>query len=144
MEDKLARTRSRQTNHRALLPGLDGRSAGARRFRDLVGQISTDLGGIDTLAESKLQLCKRFAAACVLSEEMESRLARGIEIDISEHAQLCSTLVRIANHIGIDRVPRPINDDDAPGDFGFTESVVYGHLDEHGKLVIDGDKDPLA
>jgi hypothetical protein len=34
---------------------------------------------------------------------MESRIANGEQIDIGEHAVLCSTLVRIAQRIGINR-----------------------------------------
>jgi hypothetical protein len=102
------RTRSRLTNHRGLLPDLDGRSAGARRFRDLVGQIVTDQGGLDLMSESRIQLVKRFAAACVLAERMESRLANGDAIDIAEHALLCSTLARISIRIGIDRIARDV------------------------------------
>ena len=34
---------------------------------------------------------------------MESRLANGEQINIAEHAQLASTLVRIAQRIGINR-----------------------------------------
>jgi hypothetical protein len=55
-----------------------------------------------------LQLVRRFAAAAVLAEQMESRLANGEQIDIAEHAVLCSTLVRIAQRIGINRVPKTI------------------------------------
>ena len=141
------RHRSKLTNHRGLLPDLDGRSQGARRFRDIVSQIALDLGGLDSLSEAKVQLCKRFAAASVLSERMESKLANGGAIDITEHGQLCSTLVRIANHIGVERVPKDIAATHAWA--GATreiidESIAYGHLDEHGKVVVDGTKDPLA
>jgi hypothetical protein len=38
-----------------------------------------------------------------LAEQLESRLARGEEIDIQEHSLLVSTLVRVAQRIGIDR-----------------------------------------
>jgi hypothetical protein len=55
-----------------------------------------------------LQLIRRFAAAAVLAEQMEARLANGEQIDIAEHATLSSTLVRLAQRIGIDRVPRDV------------------------------------
>jgi len=38
-----------------------------------------------------------------LAEQLESRLARGEEIDIQEHSLLVSTMVRVAQRIGIDR-----------------------------------------
>jgi hypothetical protein len=101
--------RSRLTNHKTLLPDMDGRTAGARRFRDLVAQIAVDQGGFDLLSESRVQLIKRFAAACVIAEQMEARLTNGEDIDISEHALLCSTLVRLGQRLGIDRVPKDIS-----------------------------------
>ena len=57
----------------------------------------------DQCSESRLQLVRRFAAAAVLAEQMESRLANGEQIDIQEHALLCSTLTRLAQRIGIER-----------------------------------------
>ena len=86
-----------------MLPGVDQRLAIARRYRDLVAQIAIDQGGADRCSETRLQLIRRFPAACVLAEELEARLARGEEIDVERHALLCSTLTRLAQRIGIDR-----------------------------------------
>ena len=46
-----SRTRSAVTNHKDLLPGLDGRSATARRFRDLVNAFAADMSGLDHCSE---------------------------------------------------------------------------------------------
>ena len=97
------KARSRVSNGNTFLHGIDGRSGLARRFRDVTAAILTDQGGAGTMAEARLQLIRRFAAAACLAEQMEARLANGEEIDIAEHAQLASTLVRIAQRIGIDR-----------------------------------------
>jgi hypothetical protein len=43
-----------------------------------------------------------------LAEQLEARLARGEQIDIQEHALLVSTMVRVAQRIGVDRVPRDV------------------------------------
>lgn len=75
----------------------------ARRYRDITHAIIADQGGADQCSESRKQLIRRFAAAAVLAEQMEAQLARGEEIDITAHALLASTLVRIAQCIGIDR-----------------------------------------
>jgi hypothetical protein len=102
-EVRKAKARSRVTNGRDVLPNIDGRSTVARRFHDIVSAILVDQGGEDRCSESRLQLIRRFAAAAVLAEQMESNLANGEEIDISQHALLCSSLVRLAQRIGIDR-----------------------------------------
>ena len=49
-----SKSRSRVTNGSKMLPGVDGRSAAARRFRDLVGDFGRDLGGTLTTAEDAL------------------------------------------------------------------------------------------
>jgi hypothetical protein len=100
--------RSRVSNGTDVLPGVDGRSLIARRYRDICAAIATDQGGAERLSETRLQLIRRFAAAACLAEAMEARLANGEQIDLAEHAQLASTLVRIAQRIGIDRLPRDV------------------------------------
>lgn len=100
--------RSRVSNGREILPGVDQRSAIARRYRDLVAAISSDQGGADRLSEARHQLVRRFAAAAVLAEQIEARMAAGEKIDLQEHATLCSSLVRLAQRIGIDRRARSI------------------------------------
>ncbi len=55
-----------------------------------------------------MQLIRRFAASAVLAEAMEARLVSGEAIDIAEHSQLSSTLVRLASRIGLERVPKDV------------------------------------
>ena len=104
-----ATARSAISNGKTILPGTDGRSVIARRYFDIQCALLADQGGADQISEARLQLIRRFAAAAVLAEEMEGQLARGEKIDIAQHALLVSSLVRLANRIGIDRVPRSIN-----------------------------------
>jgi len=101
-----ASARSRVSNGGHILPDVDGRSAVARRYRDIAAQIIADMGGASQCAEARLQLIRRFAAAAVLAEQMEARLANGQSINITDHALLSSTLVRLAQRIGIDRRSR--------------------------------------
>jgi hypothetical protein len=112
LERRSSKQRSRMTNGTALLPDVDGRSAIARRFKDITSGILADQGGADQCSESRLQLVRRFAAAAVLAEQMESRLANGEQIDIQEHALLCSTLTRLAQRIGIERRARDVTPPD--------------------------------
>jgi hypothetical protein len=102
--------RSRVSNGGDILPDVDGRSVIARRYRDISAAIIVDQGGADRCSESRLQLIRRFAAAAVLAEQLESRLANGEQIDIQEHSTLSSTLVRLAQRIGLGRVAKDITD----------------------------------
>jgi hypothetical protein len=92
-----------------MLPNMaayDNSAVIARRYRDIVAAVAVDQGGANRISEARLQLIRRFAAAVVLAERMETRLVRGEEINITEHALLCNTLVRIAQSIGVDRMSR--------------------------------------
>jgi hypothetical protein len=75
----------------------------ARRYRDIVAALVDDQGGADRLSQTRLQLVHRFAAAALLAEQMEAALARGEKINITAHALVCGTLVRVARIIGVDR-----------------------------------------
>lgn len=134
VERRRKHARSRVSNGRDVLPNVDGRSLVARRYRDISTAILIDQGGLDQCSESRQQLIRRFAAAAVLAEQMESRLANGEQIDVAEHATLSSTLVRLAAKIGIDRVPREVTPtlqeylaglpEDAPAGEPVAETVV--------------------
>ena len=100
--------RSSITNGDNLLRDVDGRSPLYRRYRDIANAILADQAGVDQCSEARKQLIRRFAAAAVLAEQMEARLARGEDIDINEHATLSSTQVRLAARIGVDRIPRDV------------------------------------
>jgi hypothetical protein len=100
--------RSRVSNGKDILPGCDGRSQVARRYRDICAALASDQGGADRMSEARVQLCRRFAAAACIAEAMEAELANGRPIDIAEHSLLSSTLVRLASRIGINRTAREI------------------------------------
>jgi hypothetical protein len=104
----LPSTRARLTNHKELLPDLDGRSAGAKRFRDLVRAYVADQGGLSNCSEVKVGLARRLAAITVLTENLEVKVVKGEEVDIGEICNLASTVVRLSQRIGINRVPKNI------------------------------------
>jgi hypothetical protein len=95
--------RSRVTNGKDILPGIDNRSPIARRYRDILAQLASDQGGADRMSEARVQLCRRFAASACMAEGLEADLANGKQIDIGEHCLLSSTLVRLASRIGLNR-----------------------------------------
>ena len=102
--------KSRITNGRDLLGGgVDQRSAIYRRYRDLVEAILVEQGGVDQCSESRKQLIRRFAACSVIAEQAEARLVAGEQIDVQEHALLCSTLTRLVSRLGIDRIAKDIS-----------------------------------
>jgi hypothetical protein len=103
-----SRTRSAVTNHKGLLPGLDGRSASARRFRDLVSAFVADMGGLDRCSEIRLGLLRRLAATTVQAEMLEARMVNGEAIDIATLCTLASTTVRLSQRLGLERRARDV------------------------------------
>ena len=102
------RTRSAVSNHKDFLPGLDGRSASARRFRDLVLGFISDAGGADRCSEIKLGLLRRLAATTVQAEILEARMVNGQEVDIPTLCTLASTTLRLASRLGLERTAREV------------------------------------
>jgi hypothetical protein len=107
MNVKAKVAQSRVTTGKHLLPGVDGRSPLARRYRDVLSALVVDQG--DCISEARMALCRRFAAAACMAEAMEADLVNGKQIDIREHCLLSSTLVRLANRIGINRIPKDVS-----------------------------------
>jgi hypothetical protein len=103
LKPKKLKARSRVTNGGDILPNIDQRSAEARRYRDIVTAVLSDQGGLEACAEARLQLIRRLAAAAVIAEQAEARMAAGETINVMEHAQLTSSMVRVAQRIGINR-----------------------------------------
>jgi hypothetical protein len=113
---KLARrkpeARSRVGNGKTLLPMVDGRSATARRFKDLVEDIAADLGGQDHLSEGQRQLIRRAAMLSAESERMEALAARGeAEFDIDLYGMICDRLGRLFGRLGLERKSKDVTPD---------------------------------
>jgi hypothetical protein len=102
------KARSKITNHQDLLPGLDGRSSAARRFRDLVSAYIVDMGGLDQCSEVKLGLLRQLAAVTVQAELLAAQMVNGVPVDIPTLCQLASTTVRLSTRLGIERIAKNI------------------------------------
>jgi hypothetical protein len=91
------------------LHDVEGCLVMARRYLAIVAALVDDQGGADCLSEVRLHLVRRFAACAVLAEQMEERLVCGEQINIAEYGSLSSTLVRIAQIIGVNnRITRDL------------------------------------
>jgi hypothetical protein len=88
-------TRSQLTNRTRLLDGVDGRSSGARRFRDLVESFANDFGGRKRLTETEMALVKQAAAATLRAEQLQAAIAKGEHVDSDEMIRLSGTIRRL-------------------------------------------------
>jgi hypothetical protein len=101
--------RSRITNG-AVVDG-DGRSAWARRMRDLISLHLSDLGGEDNVSEAEKSIIRRVATLTVELERMEAVFAEAGEaqpeqLDLYQRA--AGNLRRLLETIGLERRARPV------------------------------------
>jgi ribosomal protein L12E/L44/L45/RPP1/RPP2 len=85
-------SRSKVSNRSSVHQNVDERSAGARRFRDLIAAFSADLG--DNLSESDLAMVRTAAGLTLKSEQMQAALVAGLDIDSDSLIRLAGTTRR--------------------------------------------------
>ena len=95
--------RSRTTNGKVLVAGVDGRSASARRLHDIIADLTADLGGDLGQAE---QLQVRTVASLVLhAERLTADMVNGKPIDSEELTRVSNSAARLL--AALKRRPRP-------------------------------------
>ena len=93
--------RSAVSNGSRLLCGVDGRSAPARRYRDLVKAFTAELGGEDILTEPLRAMVRQAAAVTVESENLQSAIVRGENVDTEQLVRLSNVLSRLMNSLTV-------------------------------------------
>ena len=88
---------------------LDGRTNAAKVFDRLVSDIEADLAGRDQLSAIERQLVEAFVGAAVTLQHLNTQLALGQQIDVSQHAQCVGAMVRVATRLGLSRRARDIS-----------------------------------
>jgi hypothetical protein len=67
--------RSKVGNGSELLPGVDGRSVWVRRAREIIADLTADLGGADNVSAAQASLVRRSAVLTVELEQLEAGFA---------------------------------------------------------------------
>jgi hypothetical protein len=93
------------------LADLDRRTAAARRARDLVSGLESDLGGSDRLTVAERQLVQRAAVLGAIIEHYEALWLDGRPINVNEHLASINAQRRCLEAVGLRRVPRDITPD---------------------------------
>ncbi|HEY7248692.1 MAG TPA: hypothetical protein VH678_32920 [Xanthobacteraceae bacterium] len=106
-DERRARTRWGRIKLRSL-DELDGRTAAARRARDLIAHLVADAGGNDNITEGMRQLITRAAVIAAYVEDIEARWISGGNIKVEEYLAAANTQKRILEAVGLQRVPRNI------------------------------------
>jgi hypothetical protein len=100
--------RARLYNRPAELAGVNGNSAEARLYRDLVVAIASDRGGIDRLSAVVIDLVRAFAGASILARRMQADIVGGKSVDVAAYTALCGTLVKLSSRIGLTRAMKTV------------------------------------
>jgi hypothetical protein len=104
VECRPLKLRSRVTNGGKMIAGVDGRSAEARRYRDLCMSFADDLGGAAGLTESQRALVRQAAALTVQSEKLQGALLRGEDVSDEQMTRVANSLSRTLQRLGRKRV----------------------------------------
>ncbi|MER9411448.1 hypothetical protein [Mesorhizobium sp. M0589] len=93
--------------NRPALRGVDRRTAGGRRYAEILGCILAAIGG--TVRDEQTILARRAASIALVCESEDARLANGEIIDGTAYVTLANALSRLFESLGIDSA-RPPND----------------------------------
>ena len=93
--------RSRITNGSKQLANVDGRTAAARRYRDLAQSLADDLGGAASLTEAQRALVRQAAGMIVRSEQLQAAILRGEIVDNEQLTRLANAATRILTRLGL-------------------------------------------
>jgi hypothetical protein len=98
--------RSRVTNGRRMVEGVDSRSREGRRFRDLQIAYADDLGGPDGLSEAQKALVRQAATLQIQAERVQASVLRGEAVDEEQLTRLSNALARVLAALRAKAEPR--------------------------------------
>jgi hypothetical protein len=105
------RVRSAVTNGKRLHVVAPGDTKWARRFRDVLDQVISDLSGPEGLSEGQRQLARRATTIAIACERLEGEAAAGNEINLEVYGALTDRLGRCFQRLGLRRRARNVTPD---------------------------------
>ncbi len=103
---KKLHTASAVSNGSVLLPGVDGRSAWARRCRDVLAEHLSDLGGELNTSAAERSIIRRAAVLTTELERMEQKFALAGQASpeaLDIYARVAANLRRLLEAVGLQR-----------------------------------------
>jgi hypothetical protein len=114
------------------LDSIDRRTTAARRVREVMGSLESDLGGADHLSTAQRILVQRIAVQAAIIEDAEAKWALGEAVDTGVLTTMTNALRRNLETIGLQRVAR-----DATLSLTDYVSQKYGAVEE--AETVEGD-----
>jgi hypothetical protein len=104
--------RSKVTNGRVLIAGVDQRSPWVRRCKDVIASHISDLGGADNTSAAERSIVRRASVLTVELERLEARFALAGEAsaeDLDVYARIAGNLRRLLEAVGMQRRARDVS-----------------------------------
>ncbi|EKS39922.1 hypothetical protein [Afipia clevelandensis] len=101
--NRQSRTRLSNGKQLFLESSVDGRTLIARRFREVLASIVSDLGGADAMSEAEMVLARRAVTLVVTCETYESKLAETGKLDSDAYLPCVNALGKLLNALGLKR-----------------------------------------
>lgn len=114
---------------------VDSRSREVRRFRDILAEIISDLGGQVTLSEGQRQMARRCAMLAMQCEVMESSAISGGPFNVEIYGTVTDRLGRAFQRLGLRRVKRDMTPSLADIVARHRAEGVKEELDKEGDLA---------
>lgn len=89
-----------------ILAGVDMRTSGGRRFKELCADLVDHLG--DDTTAPQFAIIRRAAALAVWCEQAEADQAQGKELDVAAYTTATNTLRRLLSDLGLERRARDV------------------------------------
>lgn len=124
-ENKRDLTSALSNGSKSFLSDVDGRSPLARRYKDLVWEFSSQVGGNPTPAQ--LQLVRRAAGLSIQCELLECDMVSGNTVNLMVYPKLVTCLGQVLGKLGIARMS--------------VDTHKMKTIDHHSLALTDGDDD---
>lgn len=92
-----------------ILHGVDMRTHGGRRFKELCADLVDHL--CDTPTAPQLAIIRRAAALAVWCEQAEAEQAQGGDFDVASYTTAANTMRRLLSDLGLERKARDVTPD---------------------------------
>jgi hypothetical protein len=89
-----------------ILQGVDMRTHGGRRFKELCADLADHL--CDSPTAPQLAIIRRAAALGVWCEQAEAEQAQGADLDVASYTTATNTLRRLLSDLGLERRARDV------------------------------------
>lgn len=92
-----------------ILQGVDMRTHGGRRFKELCADLADHL--CDSPTAPQLAIIRRAAALAVWCEQAEADQAQGGDFDVASYTTAANTMRRLLSDLGLERKSRDVTPD---------------------------------